>query len=110
MKHIVTGVIYRNAFGDGEWYDAGIVPGTATLDVSQEWDDHGPLLTFTLGASLRPLRRIGGSSLLQPLCLIVSLDDGTKVRVGTPELPCRVETTLSDGLRMSCSWSRPGSR
>ena len=108
MKHIVTGIIYRNSSGDGVWYDAAIVPGTATLDISQEWDDHGPLLTYTLGAVLRPLRRIGGSSLSQPLCLIVSLDNGAKVRIGSSDLPCRVETTQSDSLRMSCSWSRPG--
>lgn len=107
MKHIVTGIIYRNAFGDGEWYDAAIVPGTATLDIAQEWNDHGPLLTYSLGATVRPLRRIGESSLDQPLCLIVSLDDGSKVRVGTPALPCRVETTLSETLRISCSWECP---
>ena len=110
MKHIVTGIIYRNSSGDGVWYDAAIVPGTATLDISQEWNDHGPLLTYSLGATVRPLRRVGENSLDQPLCLIVSLDDGTKVRVGTPELPCRVETTWADTLRMSCSWERPASR
>lgn len=107
MKYIVTSIIYRNSSGDGVWYDAGIVPGTATLDVSREWNDNGPLLSYTLGAVLRPLRRTGESSLAQPLCLVVSLDDGSKVRVGTPDLPCRVETTLSETLRMSCSWESP---
>lgn len=110
MKHIVTGIIYRNSSGDGVWYDAGIVPGTATLDISRSWDDHGPLLTYTLSAGLRLLRRSGESSLDQPLCLIVSLDDGSRVRVGTPDLPCRVETAWAETLRMSCSWERPAAR
>lgn len=105
MKRIVTGIIYRNAYGTGTWYDAAIVPGTATVDISQSSNDNGPLLTYSLSAALRKLRRIGESSLLQPLCLIVSLDDGSKIRMGSKAIPCRVETTLSDTLRMSCSWS-----
>lgn len=107
MKYIVTGIIYRNAFRDGVWYDMGMVSGTASLEIAEEWNDNGRLVTYSLGATVFPLRRMGGSSLSQPLCLIVSLDDGRKIRIGTSQLPCRVETTSSETLRISCSWECP---
>lgn len=105
MKHIVTGIIYRNAFGTGTWYDSAMIPGTATIDISQSWNDNGSIIKYNLSAVLSSLRRIGESSLEQPLCLIVSLEDGSKIRIGTPSLPCWVETTQADTLQMSCSWS-----
>lgn len=107
MRHIITGIIYRNAGGSGTWYDAAIVPGTATLDISEGWNDNGPLVNYTLNATVRPLRRTGESSFWQPLCLIISLEDGRKIRMGTPALPCRLETSQTENLQLSCSWSCP---
>jgi hypothetical protein len=104
MKHLVTKIAYRHSRSAGSFYDMLMIPGTGNLNISFEDTENGAIVTAELSAAINDCIRILDYSLAGDLNLIVSTDDGKNFRMGTDELPVRLNVDRGDRITVSATW------
>ena len=91
--------------GDGILHTLPMVPATGYLEITEKDDSAGRLATAKISATLSRDHDI----LRDNLELQVGFcDDEDTVRsFGTVDLPLRLEITMADTIKVSCSYSYP---
>ena len=87
----------------GAWAALPLVRGTGVLETTQKPEDAGQLGEARLSAVLSSSPGILSDSLE----LLVFFCGGGSVRLGTADLPVRLEVSRGDSVRVSCAWKRP---
>lgn len=105
MKHIVHSVHYKGP-SDVDWTSMGMVPGHGTLSIETAHADTGIVQTYKLSASLLREERAGKLPAYRDMKLMVVLDSGDRIFLGTDELPVRLAVQESDTITVSCSWKK----
>lgn len=108
MKHLIDSIQYKGLDAD-DWFDLGIVPAMASMEISSDDSANGRVLTYAVNATIKRHPRMGDASLEQEMILRVSYDNGRTVDLGTPEMPVRLSMKMTDVLSVSATWkTRPG--
>ncbi len=103
MIHNIYALYYKTPT-DIDWQDTGMVPGTGSLSIDTNFSKDGPVRTYKLDASMKRIRLEGPTYLLGDLRLMAVLDNGSRIQLGTVEMPVRPEVSGGNPLRVSCNW------
>lgn len=104
MIKIVKEVFAKSLdINDGFLRSVQFVPGTASYSVKRSVDDNGRMAEVTLEMTIPRYSRL----LRDNLMVVVLLDDGTRRRLGTKDLPVRFEFKEDAVIRATCKWQVP---
>lgn len=101
MKKIVNKILFTNLDNNrGVWYEVPMIPASASWSCESTQESAGRLLTTKL--SFRMANDVPGID--GNISMVVYFDDGSKVLIGTNDLPARLDVTYEDIIKCSCTW------